>query len=308
MKAGTILVALCCMLVATPTPGCAAGERDSMIVSVAWLASHAKDPNLVLLHVGAREGYDAGHIPGARFISTADVSLPRAEGALVLELPSVETLKSTFEGLGVSDDSRVVIYFGDDWVSPTTRIYFTLDYLGFGDRASVLDGGMRAWRAANQPVTAEVPVVAKGRMTPKPRANLVVDAEWVKAHLSDSKVAIVDARDRKFYDGTEPGNGMRAGHIPSAVSLPFSSFVVEPQLTFVDAATMRKLYVAADAASGDTVVPYCHIGQQATVAYFVARYLGYDVRLYDGSFQDWSRKTEFPVVSNAPVEGAKPNP
>ena len=116
MKARTMLAVLCCALLATPTPACAAGERDSMIVSASWLASHLKDPNLVLLHVGAKEGYDAGHIPGARFVSTADVSLPRAEGALALELPPVETLKAAFEGLGVSDGSRVVVYFGDETV------------------------------------------------------------------------------------------------------------------------------------------------------------------------------------------------
>jgi thiosulfate/3-mercaptopyruvate sulfurtransferase len=299
MRLRTMLVVLCCAFAATPTPACAAGERDSMIVSVSWLASRLKDPNLVLLHVGARDGYDAAHIPGARYVSTADLSLPRVEGALVLELPPVETLKAAFENLGVSDDSRVVVYFGDDWVTPTTRVYFTLDYLGLGDRSSILDGGMRAWKAANQPVTAEVPAVTKGRLTPKPRPELVVDAAWVKANLNQPKVAIVDARDRKFYDGVEAGMSVRAGHIPGAKNLPFGTLVVEPNLTFVDANAMRKLFEGADAASGDTVVPYCHIGQQASLAYFAARYLGYDVRLYDGSFQDWGKRSELPIVTNA---------
>jgi thiosulfate/3-mercaptopyruvate sulfurtransferase len=303
MKPRSIFVALCCVLAASSMArpsSSASGERDSMIVSASWLASHLKDSNLVLLHVGARDGYDAGHIPGARFISTTDISLPRAEGALTLELPPVDTLKAAFENLGVSDGSRVVVYFGDDWVTPTARVFFTLDYLGFGDRASILDGGMRAWKAGGNPMTAEVPAVTRGKMTPKPRTDLVVDAAWVKTHLDQPKVAIIDARDPKFYDGTEAGVGGRAGHIPSAKSLPFGTLVVEPQLTFVDANAMRKLFQAADAASGDTVVPYCHIGQQASLAYFAARYLGYDVRLYDGSFQDWSKRADLPVVSNSP--------
>jgi thiosulfate/3-mercaptopyruvate sulfurtransferase len=299
MKPRSILVALCCVLaaVAVPQPSSASGERDSMIVSASWLASHLKDPNLVLLHVGARDAYDAAHIPGARFISTADISLPRAEGALTLELPPVEALKAAFENLGVSDGSRIIVYFGDDWVTPTARVYFTLDYLGFGDRASMLDGGMRAWKAGGNPVTAEVPAVTKGKMTPKPRTDLIVDAAWVKAHLDQAKVAIIDARDQEFYDGTQAGNQMRAGHIPSAKSIPFGKLVAEPQLTFVDAKAMRQLFQAADAGAGDTVVSYCHIGQQASLAYFAARYLGYYVRLYDGSFQDWSKRTDLPVVS-----------
>jgi thiosulfate/3-mercaptopyruvate sulfurtransferase len=297
MRLPIVLVVLWCVLVATPTPACASGQRDSMIVSSAWLASHLKDPNLVLLHVGTREGYDAGRIPGARFVSLADISLPRAEGALALELPAVDVLKTAFENLGVSDGSRIVVYFGDDWVSPTARVYFTLDYLGLGDRASILDGGMRAWKAAGQPVTTEAPAVTRGRLTPKPRTDLVVDATWVKANLDRPKVAVVDARDRKFYDGVEAGMAQRAGHIPGAGSLPFGSLVVDPQLTFVDASAMRRLFEGAAAEPGDTVVSYCHIGQQATVVYFAGRYLGYDVRLYDGSFQDWSRRAEMPVVS-----------
>ena len=272
-----------------------AGNRESMIVSAEWLASHLKDRNLVVLHVGPREGYDAAHIPGARHVATADLSLPRAEGALILELPPIDVLDAALEKLGISDDSRIVLYFGEDWVSPTTRIYFILDSIGAGDRTSVLNGGMRSWKAAGHPVTAEVPVVKPGRFTPKPRRDLVVDAAWVKANAGKPKVALIDARNTEYYDGTASGDEMRAGHIPGATSLPFESLVVEPALTFVERAAMQKLLADAGAARRDTVVPYCHIGQQATVVYFAARYLGYDVRLYDGSFQDWSRRAELPV-------------
>lgn len=297
MRSLIVLVVLCFVMVAGLAPAASAGERDGMIVSVDWLAKHLKDPNLVLLHVGAKEGYDAAHIPGARYIATSDVSLPRKEGALVLELPPADALKEAFERLGVSDDSRIVVYFGDDWVTPTARIFFTLDYIGLGDRTSMLDGGMREWRAHDHPVTADVPEVKRGHLTPKPRPDLVVDAAWVKAHLNQPGVAIVDARDSEFYTGASSGNGMRAGHIPSAKSIPFSTLVVDPQLTFVDAKTMRQRFAEAGVAPNAKVVPYCHIGQQASLVYFAARYLGYDVHLYDGSFQDWSRHEEFPVES-----------
>lgn len=295
MKRLTVAVAIALLLGAIPAR---AGNRDSMIVSAEWLASHLKDPKLVLLHVGPREGYDAAHIPGARHVVPADLSLPRTEGSLILELPPVDVLDSALEKLGISDDSRIVVYFGEDWVSPTTRIYFILDSIGAGDRTSVLNGGMRSWKAAGHAVTAEVPVVKPGRFTPKPRRDLVVDAAWVKANSGKPKVAIIDARNTEYYDGTASGDEMRAGHIPGAASLPFDSLVVEPALTFVDRAAMQKLMEGAGAARGDTVVPYCHIGQQASVVYFAAKYLGYEVRLYDGSFQDWSRRAELPVATN----------
>ncbi len=102
--------------------------RESMIVSTDWLGKRLKDASLVLLQVGENDDYVAGHIPRAQFITLADISTPRGEG-LTLELPTVAQLKATFEKLGVSNSSRIVVYFSKDWVSPTARVYLTLDYL-----------------------------------------------------------------------------------------------------------------------------------------------------------------------------------
>ena len=129
--------------------------RDSMIVSTEWLAKHLNDDSLVLLQVGDKKEYDEAHIAGAQFIQISDISTPRGQG-LILELPGVDQLKPTFDRFGVTDKSRIVIYFSKDWVTPTARVYFTLDYLGLGDRTAILDGGLPAWRAEGKPVTAEV--------------------------------------------------------------------------------------------------------------------------------------------------------
>src|SRR4030088_2864928 len=126
--------------------------HESLIVSTEWLAAHLNDESLVLLQVGDKNEYLAGHIPGAQFVTLADISTPRGSG-LTLELPPAAQLEAVFEKLGVTDKSRIVVYFGKDWVSPTTRVFFTLNYLGLGDRASILDGGLPAWRAGGNPVT-----------------------------------------------------------------------------------------------------------------------------------------------------------
>src|SRR6266446_6844141 len=89
---------------------------QSMIVSAEWLAQHLKDDSLVLLQVGEKDEFVAGHIPGAQFITLVDISTPRGQG-LTLELPPVAHLKAAFEKLGVSDKSRVVVYFGKDWAT-----------------------------------------------------------------------------------------------------------------------------------------------------------------------------------------------
>ncbi|HYX29444.1 MAG TPA: sulfurtransferase [Pyrinomonadaceae bacterium] len=268
--------------------------NDSMIVSTEWLAKHLNDNDLVLLQVGDKKEYDAAHIGRAQYIQLSDISTPRGQG-LTLELPPVEQLQITFQKFGISEKSRIVIYFSKDWVTPTARVYFTLDYLGLGDRTSILDGGLPAWLAEKRPVTAETSNPTVGKITPHPNAKLVVDTAWVKSNLSKPGVAILDARDAKFYTGESAGSFPRAGHIPSAKSIPYSSLVEDSTNKFKSLDALRALFANAGVKPKDAVTTYCHIGQQASLLYFVARYLGYDAHLYDGSFQDWSNRSDLPV-------------
>jgi thiosulfate/3-mercaptopyruvate sulfurtransferase len=271
--------------------------RQSMIVSTAWLAEHLTDRSLVLLQVGEKDEYVTAHIPRAQFISLADLSTPRGQG-LALELPPVAQLKTTFEKLGVTDKSRIVVYFSKDWVTPTARVFLTLDYLGLGGRTSILDGGLPIWRAENRPVTTAVSEPKPGTFTPQPNKSSVVDAAWVSANLNKPNVRILDARASQFYTGAEVGRMPRGGHIPNARNIPFSSLVEDSNNKFKRISALRELFAAADVKRGDSVTTYCHIGQQASLLYFVARYLGYDTHLYDGSFEDWSRRSNLPVVKS----------
>ncbi|HJX89745.1 MAG TPA: sulfurtransferase [Pyrinomonadaceae bacterium] len=273
--------------------------NDSLIVTTDWLAKHLNDDSIVLLQVGEKDEYLSSHIPRAQFIQLADISTPRGEG-LTLELPTVDQLKTTFETLGVSDNSRIVIYFGKDWVTPTARVFMTLDYLGFGDRTSILDGGLPAWRAEGKPVTADLVEPKKGSLTPHPNSKLIVDAAWVKNNLDKPEVRILDARAPQFYTGAEQGRMPRGGHIPHAKNIPFSSLVEDSNNKFKSASALRDLFNAADVKPNSSVATYCHIGQQASLLHFVARYLGYDAHVYDGSFEDWSNRTELPVEKSIP--------
>lgn len=278
-------------LVLLAQPVCPAQKkvRDSMIVSTEWLAKHLNDDGLVLLHVGDKKEYEAAHIQGAQYIQLSELSTPRGQG-LTLELPPVDQLKTTFEKFGVTDKSRIVVYFGKDSVTPTSRVYFTLDYLGLGDRAAILDGGMPAWIADKHPTTTEVTTPKPGSFTPHANAKLVVDATWVSSNINKSGVAILDARDAKFYTGEAAGgNPPRNGHIPSAKSIPFAT-LVDATNKFKNAEALRGLFSTAGVKPADSVATYCHIGQQASLLYFVAKYLGYDAHLYDGSMDDWSKR------------------
>jgi thiosulfate/3-mercaptopyruvate sulfurtransferase len=125
---------------------------------------------------------------------------------------------------------------------------------------------------------------------------MIVDAQWVHDRLNDSGVAILDARPPAEFSGETHGEGVnRPGHIPGARNVFWQTLVRSPDDSRLrDEAELRRMFEEAGAAPGDTVVAYCRTGGQASFLYTVARHLGYDVRLYDGSYIDWSR-TEFPV-------------
>ncbi|MGZ8412421.1 MAG: sulfurtransferase [Gemmatirosa sp.] len=277
-----------------PAPQPSTDARASLLVTPAWLAEHLRDPDLVLLHVGDRAEYDRAHLPGARLVSMRDVSVSSTdhERGLMLELPSPDSLRAQLQALGISDGSRIVVYYGNDWVSPATRVLFTLDHAGLGARTALLDGGMAAWTAAGQPTTKDAPARTVGKLSPLRTRPLVVDVEYVRSRVSAPGNRVVDARAAVFYDGIEGDS--RRGHVAGARSLPYTQ-VTDDRLRLRSAEELTALFRAAGVGPSDTVVAYCHIGQQATAVLFAARTLGHPVRLFDGSFQEWGRRTELPV-------------
>ena len=273
-------------------PAARASTAAELLITPAQLREQMARGGVVILHVGERADYNAGHIPGARFLPYDAVS--RQRDGMMLELPPAAALDSLFESLGVSDDSRVVLYWGKDWYSPTTRVFLTLDYLGLGDRTSILNGGVAAWRAAGEPVTKDVPPVVRGSLTPQPRPDVIVDAGAVRAAVGDGRTVIIDARDQRFYTGQAEGMHAREGHVPSARNVPFKA-LLDDSGAFKSREQLESILDAAGASPGKRIIGYCHIGQQATMVYFAGRLLGRDVHLYDGSWDEWSRKSELPI-------------
>jgi thiosulfate/3-mercaptopyruvate sulfurtransferase len=270
------------------------GTRDSLLVSTGWLAQHAADPQLVILEIGSRSHYDEGHIPGALFLEYMDTHTMKSPAGLTLELLPMPDLARVFEKLGVGNTSRIVLYWSADQFAPTTRVFWTLDAMGLGARTSVLDGGFPAWKSEGRPVEAKVRPVAPGKLTLCPQNDVLADAPYILANLHQAGVHIVDARAPEYFSGARHGNGKVDGHIPGATNITFST-LLDGQGKFKTPEVLAAMFRDAQVKPGDRVVSYCHIGQQATVVYFVARLLGYDARLYDGSWEDWGSRGDYPV-------------
>ncbi len=268
-------------------------ERTPLSVTIDWLAQHLDDANLVVVHTGDRVEYDAEHIPGALYLPLTDIATPMSSTPMFELLPP-EELQAAFERLGANNESRFVVYFGKNQIQAAARILFTLDYMGFGAQSSLLDGGMPAWRGAGKPLTAAVRAPARGKLTLKIRDNAVVDAAAVQSLLNKPAYILLDARLPNFYKGESPGMAARAGHIPGAVNLPYTS-LFDQSFKLKSRPELEALFREAGVKPGTKIVAYCHIGQTASLVYIVARYLGFDASLYDGSFTDWSSRRELPV-------------
>lgn len=267
-----------------------------LLVSPAELAARLGDPATVVLHVEqGPSDFSAGHVPGARRIHYDQFAVDGPDG-LGSELPSVEVLRALFQSLGVGASSHVVVYGS---ALAATRAFFTLDYLGHPD-VRVLNGGLTAWRADGRRVaTGDEPAPKAdpgtlSRLTPRP--DVVAQADWLVQRLESPRLALVDARPDAEFTGDDGGmRGMHVpGHLAGARQLIWTDLVTRASQFRSDDELRAKL-TAAGAAPGVPVVSYCMVGMRASVVYFVARHLGFDARLYDGSIVDWTLR-KLPAV------------
>jgi thiosulfate/3-mercaptopyruvate sulfurtransferase len=268
------------------------------LVSTAWLAEHLNDPGIVVIQVdGNRERYDQGHIPGARFLAYNTFAVDG--GGLGSELPPVAELERVLEGVGIGDDSHVVVTFGDRPIT-ATRLWLTLDYLGH-NRISFLDGGLPVWRAEGRPLATAVPAPRTGSLTPRPRFGVLVSADWIHQRLQDPTMVLIDARPDDEYTGADNGMGgrVRPGHIPGAYQLYWEELMESrDRPVFLAPSELQRQFEAGGAGAGKTVVTYCMVGMRASLTYFVGRMLGYDMKFYDGSWHEWGAK-DLPHVTGA---------
>jgi thiosulfate/3-mercaptopyruvate sulfurtransferase len=276
----TLLTALAVLAAATP----------GLLVSPAELAIALKDPATVVVFVdNSLDNFIAGHIPNARFVRYDEIAI--TVDGLGSELPPVDQLRKLMAAAGIGGKSEVVIYGS---AIPATRMFFTLDYIGHPN-ARVLNGGLNAWKASGGEIEIGPPKQsAAAAMTAAPNPSRVVSADWIKERLSSPAMTLLDARPDPEFIGTDSMNYVK-GHLPDAHQLVWNS-LLDASGRFLPDAELRRKFEAIGAKANTPLVSYCTVGMRASVTYFVARHLGYDARLYDGSIVDWTRR-KLPAVT-----------
>jgi thiosulfate/3-mercaptopyruvate sulfurtransferase len=262
------------------------------IVSVDWLQTHLHDPELRIADVRwslagppGRELYAAGHLPGAVFIDAdRELSSP-GTGPGRHPVPTPAKLAAVLGSRGIGD-RQVVVAYDDAGGSIAARLWWLYRHFGHDGHVAVLDGGIAAWKAAGFPLTTDEPVHETATWTPGAPRDDLVDTDAVEAMLGGPTL-LLDARAAERYRGeTEPVDP-RAGHIPGAVSAPFTGNL-GPDGQFLPPEALRLRYEALGAGERP-VVAYCGSSLSAThdlLALEVAGISG--ARLYQGSWSHWS--------------------
>lgn len=279
-----------------PKPAQAPPSRSlpaSVIVESDWLAQNRTAPGLVIVDLRSESLYRQGHIPAAVSFSLSEVT--DAQNTVRGMVAPKLQMESAVRRLGVNQDSVVIVYDEGDTPGPG-RVFWALDYYGM-ERVAVLNGGYAQWQKQGLPVETKTPSTAQGNFVATPNPSRIADKAYVKARLGSPGAVILDVRSPGEYDGSTK-RSQRGGHIPGAVNVDWVNNLVTQDgvARLRPAAELLRMYESLGVTPDMDIIVNCQTGVRAAQAYLTLRHLGYgQVRLYDGSWEEWENDPSLPV-------------
>ena len=272
------------------------------LVTTEWLAKQLDAPDLRVLdgswHMpqlkrDPRAEFAQAHIPGAAFF---DIDAIADHGTnLPHMLPDAAAFASAAGALGVGSGDRVVVYDGRGVVS-AARVWWTFRVFGH-DAVAVLDGGLRKWCAEGRPVESGAASPTPRAFTATVRPELVRDLAAMRANVVGRTAQVLDARSAGRFAGTEPEPraGLRGGHIPGSLNLPYDTLYREDG-TLKAPDELRGAFQRAGLDLARPVVTTCGSGVTASVLALALYLIGRrEVAVYDGSWSEWGGRPDTPI-------------
>ena len=277
------------------------------LVQPEWLAANLGKPGLKIIDLRAQPQYNSGHIPGSLALNLE--SLRGNMGGLPAMLLPGEDLARRLGQMGTTPRELVVIVAGE---SPhdATLLAMALERVGHS-RYAILQGGMKAWNALTLPMDTALPKVAPTSYpVPAGPDGFTVSGAQTHAAMVAGKTSIVDVRPSEYFEGAKSDEA-RAGHIPGAISRPYTEDHLKSQdgvIRLKPVGDLEKAYAAIFSAKDQPVIVHCRTGHQASQTWWVlTRLLGYtNVKYYDASWTEWSATPEWPVARQEKKPEGKP--
>ncbi len=274
-----------------------AQQIDKIFVDSNWLDAHLNNDSLIILHLDKPENYMKGHIPGALYVDNDTYTTIR--DGLYFEMPEASDFSEALKKRGIEKNKEVIISSGWDTFAHAFRLYVTFEYFGLADQVRILDGGIRGWNARGFPVSRDsvIATPASTYLNLHENTKILVDKDWIRSNLVNPSICIIDARKENFYTGREKGNYQRSGHIKGAKNLTWTT-LADDHFVLLEPDSLREKYEKIIERDDRILVLYCHVALRASVLYTVGKAMGYNVLLYDGSYNEWDHLDfSYPVES-----------